>query len=57
VIHPLHDENLDPSVDEFYSRLADATELGFQVVLASLQEIIRRGWREPIFKEVLCGSE
>jgi hypothetical protein len=33
--------------------MMQATEFGFQVIVASVQEIIRRGLREPHFTEVL----
>lgn len=56
VIHPMHNELLDREVDEKYGRLIDAANFGFQVLLASTQEVIRRDWREPQFQEVLLDS-
>ncbi|PST62800.1 hypothetical protein C9E91_10985 [Rhizobium sp. SEMIA4064] len=55
VIHPLQNEMLDKSVDEMTSRFIDTADFGFRILLASVQEIIRRGWREPNFREVLEG--
>lgn len=54
VIHPLHNEVLDKSVDVEASRLMTAIDFGCQLLVASLQEVIRRGWIEPIFQEILC---
>lgn len=53
IIHPLHDEAIDKNVDDAYYRLLEAAEFGFQVLLASLQEIIVRGWVAPKFNEVI----
>lgn len=55
VIHPVHDEAMDEGVDQAYYRLMQASDFGFQVLLASLQKIISRGWIAPAFHEVMEG--
>jgi hypothetical protein len=54
IIHPMHSEFIDKSIEGIYLRWLRAVDFGFQIILASLQEIIRRGLKEPVFKEVLC---
>jgi hypothetical protein len=56
VIHPMHNESLDDSVDESIVTLMNVTDFGFQIVLASIQQVIKNGWREPNFTEVLADS-
>ena len=56
VIHPLNNEILDKSIEEEYSRLSDAIDFGFCLILSSIQEIIKRGWIEPEFREIVVGK-
>lgn len=53
IIHPVHDEAMDEEVDRAYYRLMEASDFGFQILLASLQEVISRGWSAPAFHEVM----
>lgn len=55
VVHPMDNEILDKSVLESHSKIMNATEYGFQILLASVQKIIGRGWLEPAFEENLVG--
>lgn len=56
LIHPLHSEMLDEAVDEQYYRLMDLFEIGFSVLLASVQTIADRCWRKVHFCERIVGS-
>lgn len=56
VIHPMRDELLDPSVDEEYIRLMDATNFGFTLLLSSIQSVIESNWKWPHFDEVMSGE-
>jgi hypothetical protein len=55
VIHPMHNEQLDARVDDKYREFARVSEFGFALVLVSVQAVIKRGWLEPQFAEVLGG--
>ncbi|WP_421860688.1 hypothetical protein [Parvibaculum sp.] len=57
VIHPLRGELFDPSFDKIYGELIDAADFGFALLVRSLQEIIKRRWREIEFSEVLTGKD
>lgn len=56
VTHPMHNEVLDPGVEEKYRRVSSSSEFGFRVLLCAVQTLIERrtGW--PLFKEVLRDS-
>lgn len=56
VLHPMNNEAIDNRVDTGYRRLMDAVEFGFALLLASVQEVIRRNWLQPNFEEVLSGN-
>ncbi|QHW25203.1 hypothetical protein GYN07_13020 [Rhizobium leguminosarum bv. viciae 248] len=53
IIHPLGNEMIDNNITGTYHRLMEATEFGFQVLLASVQKTIKEGWSAPQFKEIL----
>jgi len=57
VIHPLHNELLDKSVDAMWSKLMEAADFGFHILVASVQEAVRRGWEEIAFKETLFAGQ
>ena len=57
VVHPMHDEILDRDVDAIHSRIMDAVDFGTQLIVASIQEVIRRGWPQPSFHEILAGAQ
>jgi hypothetical protein len=57
VIHPLHNEYADPRVEASYSELTTSVEFGFSVLLASVQEVIARGWTEITFTETVTGHQ
>jgi hypothetical protein len=56
VVHPMHNELLDPAVEKKWSELSAACEFGFRLLLAALQRTIENGWTAPKFKEVLEGQ-
>lgn len=56
VIHPQHNERLDPRVNQSFRELIDTTEFGFAVLLASVQEAASRGWTEMHFTESVSNA-
>ncbi len=54
--HPMHNETLDRGIEKKFGDLMDASDLGISILLCSVQEVISRGWKEPIFEEVLRGG-
>lgn len=42
MIHPLHNEQLDPSIDDEYGRMMDVADFGFTILLACIQELVRK---------------
>lgn len=54
--HPMQNDALDSDFLDEYYRLTDATSFGFSLLLCSIQEVIKRGWKEPQYDEVLTGS-
>lgn len=56
VIHPLHNEAIDPRIEKPYLELIRTTEFGFSVLLASIQETVLRGWSEVLFSEAMSGA-
>jgi hypothetical protein len=55
VIHPMHDGSLDKRADDDFGDLIQALNYGYALLLASVQEVIERGWRFPIFDEMIRG--
>jgi hypothetical protein len=56
VFHPFADSLHDKAVEAAYGRLMTSCDRGFQVLLACIQEVIRRQWKEPEFAEVVSGA-
>jgi len=56
IIHPMHNEGLDTRVNDKYREFARVSHFGFALILASVQAVIKKGWREPQFAEVLRGE-
>ena len=56
VAHPMHNEQLDPVVDEKYARLSAVSEFGFGLLLRAIQMVIEKNWRWPQFDEVMRGN-
>jgi hypothetical protein len=48
VIHPMHNESLDASIDGMTFRLLDATNYGFQIILSSLQVFSPNNYKEGL---------
>jgi hypothetical protein len=55
VHHPLRREVIDKRLDDDYSRTYDLVQYGFNIVVASLQKLIERGWYGVEVKEQLSG--
>jgi len=53
VAHPMNNEAVDERVSGEYRKLMDASEVGFAVVLASIQSLIERGLWNFTFQEML----
>lgn len=56
IIHPIHCEALDRAVDAEYDRLMDLYEVGFSLLLAIVQSVIKRGWTSLNFCEQIVGK-
>ena len=53
IIHPLHNESLDRSIESEYSRMMEVADFGFSVLLACVQELVRRGSTSLNFVEAM----
>ncbi|HYG48365.1 MAG TPA: hypothetical protein VD846_10550 [Allosphingosinicella sp.] len=53
VTHPMIDDGLDRRVGRAVGRYLDATNFGAAIVVAALQEIVKRGWAYPRFTELV----
>lgn len=51
----MHDGSLDKRADDDFGDLLQALNYGYALLLASVQAIIERGWRLPIFDEMMRG--
>lgn len=56
VIHPLHNDIVDRSVDDIYDALASLQTLGTAFVVGTLQRMIEQGWLSLEFPERLVGT-
>jgi hypothetical protein len=56
IIHPSMDEALDTRIDGVHDKWIPPTEFGFRVLLVALQTIIERGFKWPVFSELLNGE-
>jgi hypothetical protein len=56
LIHPVHSEILDRTVDDEYDRLMTLFEFGFSVLLAGLQVVVESGWIGIQFPEQMIGT-
>jgi hypothetical protein len=57
VVHPLRDDYLDSGVQDEFEQILGPCDFGFSVIIASLQELIRREWDEPSFHEVITNHK
>jgi hypothetical protein len=53
VIHPLHNEAIDPHVDKIYDKTISVVEFGFRIIIACLQVIIERQIHDLSFEEIM----
>jgi len=53
IAHPMHDEYLDPRVNQNFNRLSEATDFGNALLLAAIHKCIVMGWPYPSFEETL----
>jgi Apea-like HEPN len=56
VVHPLANDLLDPSIQKIDDVIFPVFDLGYALVLSTLQHMIRNGWRALKFDETLLGE-
>lgn len=56
IAHPLENDILDSSIDDYQSQLIPAFRVAMSLTLATLQKLINEGWRIIIFKEMYSGE-
>jgi hypothetical protein len=56
VIHPMHDETLDPEAEKSYVRFLELADFGFIILLAAVQEVVSKNWTDLRFEETLHGQ-
>lgn len=56
LIHPVHNEILDPRTDEKFQQLLSSADFGCTILVLCLQRLIMRGWRWPQFTEAMTGE-
>lgn len=56
LFHPMMDESIDKTVETVHKKWVEPTEVGFRVLLVSLQTIIERRMKWPQFTEVIEGE-
>jgi hypothetical protein len=53
IIHVMQHDTVGDLVEKPYQKLMELSELGFSLLLVSLQTLIDKGWRSVNFKEIL----
>lgn len=53
IIHPMHNERLDPRIDKIMDSIHENACFGVQIIIATTQLMIQNNWLELNFKETL----
>jgi len=53
VIHPMHNETMDPRVEDRYGTTVELSQYGTRLLLACLQRYINENWREVKYKTAI----
>src|SRR5207244_5224541 len=56
VMHPMANDGWDSSLNDLYGVWVDAAAFGTQLILATVQELVRRGWRGVEFRHEMFGE-
>lgn len=56
VHHPALIDTFDNSINEYILTLSKASDLGYCILLATLQKMILNGWKKIIFYEMYGGE-